>query len=567
MSDLMGDFLSELRTQVENRTITKPSRWAEKRRVMGMPFEGFYSFKYHPWCRELHDTKASWNVSMKSAQAGYTEVGINLALYTVDVLKKNVLYVLPTLGDASDFSRSRFNPALRQSPYLKRVFTDANNVGLKMAGNVSLYIRGSRGDANLKSIPVSVLILDELDEMDQSQIELALQRLRGQPEKKVWFISTPTVPGHGVSLEYAKSTQEHFRFKCPGCGKMDEFSFPDSIKICGEDMNDPDCYRSHYQCTMCSYEYKMWRDENNFLRQDDKLQTLCNTGVWQPTVTDTDPDRRGFKVNQLYSYTVSPAEIVIDWFKAQTNSFAKQEFHKSILGEPYVGEKSQVNDDMIARAVKQYSIKQLTPKPGEKRMITMGIDRGEWCNYVVCEWFYPQFCVDLNTAAECRVLDAGRFHQEDFEVYPDRLMHEWQVRACVVDMEPGPQDARRFARRFPGFVWLSKYIVGRTGKEMAIEDDGSYAPVLKSDRTNWLDVCLGRFYSNRIEIPNDLPRGFAEHIKNLVRVYEEDQDGHPYALYRNFGKPDHYGHALNYAEMALPCAAAIATNTNIGKFL
>lgn len=567
MSDLMGTFLDEFQSQVENRTITKPSRWAEKRRIMGLPFEGNYSFKYHPWCRELHDTKASWNVSMKSAQGGYTEVGINIALYTVDVLRKNVLYVLPTLGDASDFSRSRFSPALRMSPYLQRVFTDTNNVRLKMAGNVSLYIRGSRGDSNLKSLPVSVLIFDELDEMDQSQIELGLQRLRGQPEKKVWFISTPTVPGHGVSLQYAKSTQEHFRFKCPGCGKIDEFMFPDSIKICGEDMNDPDCYRSYYQCTLCQYEYKAEKDKKGFLRQDDKLQALCNTGFWEPTIRGTDSNRRGFKISQLYSYTVAPYEVVIDYFKGQTNSFAKQEFHKSVLGEPFIGEKSQVSDAMITRAIKQYACKQLVPKPGEKRLITMGIDRGTWCNYIVCEWFYPAFTTDLNTSAECRVLDAGRFHEEDFEIYPDRLMHEWQVRACVVDSEPGPQDARRFARRFPGFVWLSKYIVGKTGKEMVIDDDGSYAPVLKCDRTNWLDVCLGRFYSNRIELPNDLPRGFGEHIKNLVRVYDEDSDGHPYATYKNFGKPDHYGHALNYAEMSLPCAAASATNTNIEKFL
>jgi len=566
MSELMGDFLNELRAQVENRTITRPSRWAEKRRVMGPPYEGPYQFKTHPWCRGLHDSKATWNVSMKSAQAGFTEVGINLALYTIDVLKRNVLYVLPTMGDASDFSKSRFNAALRLSPYLKRLFTDANNVGLKMAGNTSLYIRGSRGDANLKSIPVSVLILDELDEMDQSQIELALQRLRGQPTKTVWYISTPTIPGHGVSLEYNKTTQEHFRFKCPGCNKMDEFSFPKSLKICGEDMNDPDCYKSYYQCTMCGYKYNHFTDDIGVVQQPDKMITLCNTGIWDPTVKNTDPDRRGFKINQLYSATVSPAEIVIDYFKSLTNSFAKQEFHKSILGEPFVGEQSQVTDEMIAKCIKQYSTGQLVPQPRENRMITMGIDRGTWCNYVVCEWFYPEFCIDLNTAAECRVLDAGAFHEEDFEVYPDRLMHQWQVRACMVDMDPGPQEARRFARRFPGHVWLNRYRQGRSGKEMTIDDDGSYAPVATVDRTNWLDVCLGRFFSGRIELPYDLPRGFGEHVKALVRTYEEDNVGNPIAVYKNYG-PDHYGHALNYAEMALPCAAAITTNQNIKKFL
>lgn len=567
---ILDDFRAELRSQVIAKTITKPSAWAERRRIMGPPFPGPYTFKYHPWCRELHDTKATWNVSMKSAQAGFTEVGINLALYTIDVERKNVLYVLPTLGEASDFSQSRFNPALRMSPYLKGVFTDANKVGLKMANNTSLYIRGSRGDSNLKSIPVSVLILDELDEMDQSQIELALHRLRGQPEKKVWYISTPTAPGHGVSLEYEKSTQEHFRFKCPGCGRMDEFSFPDSLKVCGEDMNDPDCYKSYLKCTMCDYQYHHFTDPAGNLRQDEKLQVLTSTGCWEPTIHGTDPDRRGFSISQLYSYTVSPAEIVIDYFKSLTNAYANQEFHKSVLGVPFVGEQSQVTDQQVADAIERgggYRCKELAIRPGDDRVITLGIDQGKTCYWVVCEWFYDQLNFDLNTHARCKVLDAGTFFEEDWEVIPDRLMHEWQIRACMVDADPGINDARKFARRFHGFVWLNRYRAGRSGKEMTVDDDGTGAPIATVDRTNWLDATLGRFYSQRIKLPVDLPRAFGTHVKNLVRIYDQDQNGNPVAKYDNYGKPDHFGHALNYAEMALPCAVAISTNQNIGKFL
>ncbi len=566
MSEMMSDFVTAFRDQIDNKIITSPSKWAEKRRIMGAPFPGPYSFRTHPWCRELHDSTASWNVSMKSAQAGFTECAINIALFTIDVLKKNVLYVLPTLGDASDFSRSRFNPALRMSPYLKNVFTETNSVQLKMANNVALYIRGSRGDSNLKSIPVAVLLLDELDEMDQSQIELALQRLRGQPEKRVWFISTPTIPGHGVSLEFSKSTQEDFRFKCPGCGKMDQFIFPESIKICGDDFNDPKCYDSYLQCTMCKYRYREWTDKNGILKQDDKLQMLCNTGIWEPTVTECDPDRRGFKISQLYSYTVSASEIVIDYFKGQQNSYALQEFHKSVLGEPFVGEKSQVNDEMLLAAIKPYKCKQFSVQPGEKRMITLGIDQGKWSYYTVSEWFYERPSYDINTHARCRVLDAGRYFEDDWEVIPDRLMQEWQIRACMIDADPNMQEARRFARRFPGFVWLNRYRAGKTGKEMAIEDDGSKAPIATVDRTNWFDISLGRFYAKTIELPHDLPRGYGEHIKNLVRLYEEDTHGNPIAVYRNYG-PDHYGHSLNYAEMALPCACSVSANKDIKNFL
>ena len=179
---------------------------------MGEPFPGPYSFKYHNWCQGISDSEASFNIAMKSAQMGVTEICINRALYTVDVLKRDVLYVLPTLTAASDFSKARFGTALLHSPYLKTVFTDTNTVGLKQAGGVNLYIRGSKGRTGLKSIPVSTLILDEMDEMDQEAIGLALERLSGQVIKNVWAISTPTIPKYGIHKLFLQGTQEHFFF-------------------------------------------------------------------------------------------------------------------------------------------------------------------------------------------------------------------------------------------------------------------------------------------------------------------------------------------------------------------
>ena len=66
---------------------------------------------------------------MKGAQLGMTEIGINRAFFTVDVLKQDVLYVLPTAINASDFAKSRFNTALSYSDYLKDIFTDTNTIG------------------------------------------------------------------------------------------------------------------------------------------------------------------------------------------------------------------------------------------------------------------------------------------------------------------------------------------------------------------------------------------------------------------------------------------------------
>ena len=85
----------------------------------GGPFNGPYSFVRHPWCREIHDSKAAWTIAMKAAQLGVTETGINRAFFTLDQLKRDVLYVLPTSLNASDFSKARFATALKLSPYLK----------------------------------------------------------------------------------------------------------------------------------------------------------------------------------------------------------------------------------------------------------------------------------------------------------------------------------------------------------------------------------------------------------------------------------------------------------------
>ena len=140
---LFGETLNE---GLVSRTLRKRSRWVEHRRIMGEPLPGPYSFDYHPWCREIHDADCDFVTIMKAAQLGLTEVAINIAFHTVDVLKRDVLYVLPTALNASDFSKSRFNTALLHSPYLRNLFTDTNTVGLKQAGGVNLYIRGSRGD-------------------------------------------------------------------------------------------------------------------------------------------------------------------------------------------------------------------------------------------------------------------------------------------------------------------------------------------------------------------------------------------------------------------------------------
>jgi len=135
------------------------------------------TFDLHPWSKAMHDSEASFNVGMKAAQMAYTETMLNCTFFKMDIEGVNCLYVFPNKNpDASDFSASRFDPALEESEHLKRMFSDVKNVGHKRAGPANLWIRGSKSRIGLKSIDPSFVVLDEVDEMDKDNIQLAFRR-------------------------------------------------------------------------------------------------------------------------------------------------------------------------------------------------------------------------------------------------------------------------------------------------------------------------------------------------------------------------------------------------------
>jgi hypothetical protein len=555
MHPLLAELKQAIAEGLVSNSLTNCYRWATKRRVMGEPFPGPYSALHHPWVVALHDSKASFNYAMKSAQMGVTEVGINRAFYILDILKRDVLYVLPTAMNATDFSKARFSVALKHSEYLSGLFTDTNTVSLKQAGTTNLYIRGSRGDSNLKSIPVSELILDEVDEMDQKQIWLALERLSGQTRKCVWGISTPTIPNYGIHKLFQTGTQEHFVFKCPHCSRQTELVWPDCIEIVGETVNDPRCAESFLKCKECKHK----------LDHRAKPEWLAS-GLWQVMAQNANPDIRSFYINQLYSFTVSPGEIVVAHYRGLGDEAANKEFHNSKLGLPFIGEGAQVTDDQIDGSVRRHTMQDARPIPGRgDRLITLGVDQGKYSYWVVCEWFVDRLSSDINVAAHCRVLAHGKFHEDEWNVLGE-LMQEWQVQACVIDADPQINEARRFAKKFRRYVYLCRYRRGKVAKEISIQDEGDGAPLATVDRTNWLTASLGRFRTKRIELPADVSLEFRDHMKALVRTYVRDEDNNPVATFVETA-PDHYAHAFNYAEIALPLAASITTGDDVGKFL
>lgn len=533
---------------LSRKSITTCSRWAEKYRVMGIPFPGPWTFKWHPWLRGMHDSTSPVNIGQKAAQVGFTETVLNTVFYNIDMKAIDCLYVLPANSPhARDFSAGRFDPALDLSAHLQNLFSDVKNVGHKRAGNTNLYIRGSRSKTGLKSIPTGVVVLDEVDEFEQDNIPLALERQAGQLEKLTWLLSTPSIPKYGINKYFERSSQDHFYFKCPACSRHIELLFPQSLEIVGENAIDPRVSESYIKCYQCQakLEHKL------------KHEFLAN-GVWKESIGQM--EERGFYVNQLYSSTVEPGALVKSYFIAQEDPAEEQQLYNSKFGLAHIVKGAGITDANIDSCIGNY--KSIHTYTGG-RLTTIGIDVGKFIHYEIDEWDIPGAAsIDLNVRSRPRVLSFGKvLHFEEL----DELMYRYRIVSGIIDALPERRKAFEFASRFPNIIRLCFYPNGIHGKQIQINKEEE--ATVSVDRTSWLDLSLGRFKNSQITLPVDINHEYRIHLKALVRIYERDPQGNLIGKYVRGSDQDHYAHCRNYNEIALPFGLSLVENSDIQSFM
>lgn len=536
-------FLRAAANAGKRSAAVKPSIWATQYREMAGSFPGPWSFDYHPWLLAMHDDKEEFCVGQKAAQMGYTELMLNLTFYYMDTKQQNVLYVLPAKHpDATDFSSSRFDPAVELSAYLEGIF-DTRNAGHKRAGAGNLFIRGSRSKSGLKSVPINLLIIDEIDECTQENIPLALQRTAGQLEHKTWLISTPTIEGYGINYHFQQSTQDHFFFKCQACSRHIELTFPDAFHLVGDHPSDPRLVESYVKCPECKNEIP-----------HDQKKEIIHDGIW----VSKEPNRtkRGHLINQLYSSTRKPHQIAELYLKGQTDDTEAQEFNNSVLGETFEAKGARVTEEEINAVVGDHLMSD------QKRggLVTLGIDIGKRIHCVFIRWSMPAHAKGINGHQYCRGKLIKAVAVETIEEV-EELIVDFQPVNFVIDAQPEKRASLSLCNKFYGVGKMCYYVNGVIGKTFKAGQDDT-EPTINVDRTSWLDLTLGRYRNKTISLPADVDREYRNNIRALTRVIKQDATGNPIATYlKKEHVPDHYAHAQNYCEMALKISLGYGDTT------
>lgn len=267
-------------------------------------------------------------VVQKSAQTGLTEALLTHIGYMIDTDPSPGLYVMPSLAMATDLSKDRLEPLLKETPKLagKIDFNhlSGNTVLHKKYRGGQIVLAGANSPSSLASRPVRFLWLDEVDRYPESAgkegdpASLALKRTQTFRNRKVFWISTPTIKGLSrIEKAFEESDKRYYRCPCPRCGEHQTLEW-DRVSW----IND-DPHTAHYACVSCG---SLWTDLERW--------ASIKRGHWKPT---KETHRiAGFALNELLSPWSTVERMVTNYLIAFRGGPEQlKEWTNTTLGLPY----------------------------------------------------------------------------------------------------------------------------------------------------------------------------------------------------------------------------------------
>lgn len=533
------------RTKTTSSKPTPLLTWVTKYRrflAEGVPFD----LSGHRYLTGVYKDKSRELVIMKSGQGGASEYCISRAIWSCDVRQMNVLYLLPTNSDISDFSQMRIGTALEASPYLAEVVVagrvdgkrGSDRVQLKRVRDRWLVLRGAQlqakqsgdggprsGASRLKSVPVDMVIYDEFDEMPAGVEALAVKRLGHSAYKEQVWVSTPTYPGVGIHDKWLLSDQRRWEVQCWHCNTWQPLTI-DHVVIEQDDLGRPTAWhgqnedRAFCACEQCGAE----------------LDRLAD-GRWVPQ--NPGAAITGYSFNKLATAQNDPLSVVLALLT--TDESKRQEAFNQDLALPYRPRGGGLDASILDACQRDYAFSSATAV-GETTV--MGVDVGRVLNVVVR-------ALDQGTGRHMRW--AGEVMT--FEEAAD-IAKRFRVSRIVMDALPETRKAREFQAMFPARVcWLAYYSDGgKAGEAVSWKDERGpegWMGTVTVDRTRTLDETVHRFTAGENTLPGhirSLPR-YYEQLQAIVRVVQRQPSGIEIARYIETGA-DHYAHAENYATVA-----------------
>lgn len=522
-------------------------------------------------------------VLMKCAQVGFTVLEMLATIYMGIKFGPCIVGMfLPDMNLAGLKSSERFMPIVRSVPSVHELMTqDApdgsgrkqgeGNVNRRRIDQALFIFSWTSGRATTESIPMDVLSFDEVQEMTLEQIEKTYERVSASTVRFMLMGSTANWPDADIDFWYKKGTRHHFHTECPACGSakpLDEY-FPDCIQW--------DRERDRYVYVCPNGHYLEDTQRGKWVAEFPERDRGPEYGV---PLKERRLRIKSIHFPQFLSPTISADEIITAFNTASD----MKNFYNRKLGKPYL-DPSQVPVTLehLARCVARGRELGVAWK-SRGRGTFMGIDQMGNFNVHVIKERLPD--------GRQAVVHVEETYSADPFARSSELMEQYDVAVCVVEINPNYNDAKKFANRHKGRVFICDSF-GSLKEDMIVwgdapklntsdrrtDEEARDRYTLRMDQYKCMQVSMARFTATdplcvfpdpqglvqditekgKTQAVAVLPRAF-HHFTKTALVAEKDEETNQYKRsVKKVGIDPHFSYANMLCDVAWSRSHGTAT--------
>jgi hypothetical protein len=538
------DATPEQIAQVRRRF--NPLVWAVEEARVRLAKGGQLDFQAHPFLRQVYLDTHPEIVVIKGAQLGFSTWAINRALWAVTTFPMTAIYTFPTRDQVSEFTASRINPTINDTPWLLSRIHDVDSVRLKkfsreprvhgaprQEGASLIYFQGASREAEAIAIDADLLVHDEEDKSDPQVIQQYEARIDHSKFKWRIRLSTPTYPGAGIDVQYKRSDMRRWLIKCPACNAWFELKFPRYEGDARANL-EPEKWTDIEELGITP-RYKCHRCQVTISNEDRSL------GMWVALKTGAKAQglSHGYSISQMAAPWVSAERLL--WRK-HTATW-ERDFWNLQMGRPW--------DDAANSITRAAVLERATggPMRPSGRACFMGVDVGRNLDVVIDQYD------EMGLPHTIRIARLSGWDELD------AFMDLYQVACCVVDSQPEDHEARQFQDRHgtPGYrrVWRCAYRVFNKAaayRETRWDDETGMVLVPREEHlTEYMNELLSKKVLPEFNGEPDYEAFILHHTNSKRRPIFQEGLEHDRVVdhyeWHEIG-PDHFFHSGAYAMLA-----------------
>lgn len=495
-------------------------------RIDRQPFD----WDRYSYAVDAYECDHQWVVLQAAAQTMKTAFMMSWFLHKL-VLEWGCMagVYFPNNDMAGQFSNVRFAPFVRGNRVLARHF--GADIAGDMKGQDAVHTRtfgpstarflSAVGRASTESMPLRVVMLDEVRRMSIGDVERIEKRMAAQA--RPWFVagSTASYADGAIGKLFAETDQQFFHTACKT--DVDGVALSLEFPACIVDMRKiTPLLRNKIEHAferagvpnlgVPDHDIGKWPDACYQHPRTGEILPLPSRGFWEPHGSST--WKRGYQISQMHSWNHPAGRILAEFERSRDTA----EFYWSVLGLSYTDDsKIPVKQEHLEACVNERLVWAATQSHEWRtkwvRATAMGVD--------VQDGYLIAVIKEKARNGNHRTVHVEVVHdgppgalEGNGWIRLGQLINGFAVKRTVIDRAPLFEPARHFAKSFPGKVFLARYSDDRElGEELCRWNDAK-APndqrgreqrfrwSVAINRTRALAWALGRWARGLNETPH-----------------------------------------------------------------